>query len=39
VAVTWGYLDGGDPHAWGADAVVDRPAELAAMLQLEPSVA
>jgi phosphoglycolate phosphatase len=39
VAVTWGYLDGGDPHAWGADAVVDHPAELAALLQLEPSVA
>jgi phosphoglycolate phosphatase len=39
VAVSWGYLDGGDPHAWGADVVVDRPAELAALLQLEPSVA
>lgn len=39
VAVTWGYLDGGDPHAWGADAVVDHPAELAALLQLESSVA
>lgn len=39
VAVTWGYLDGGDPHAWGADAVLDHPAELAAMLQLEPTVA
>jgi len=39
VAVTWGYLDGGDPHAWGADAVVDEPAELAALLQLEPTVA
>jgi phosphoglycolate phosphatase len=39
VAVTWGYLDGGDPHAWGADAVLDHPAELAALLQLEPTVA
>ncbi|MEP7184979.1 MAG: phosphoglycolate phosphatase [Rhodanobacter sp.] len=35
VAVTWGYLDGGDPHAWGADAVLDHPAELARLLQLE----
>lgn len=39
VAVTWGYLDGGDPHAWGADAVLDHPAELAALLQLEPTTA
>lgn len=39
VAVTWGYLDGGDPHAWGANAVLDHPAELAALLQLEPSAA
>lgn len=39
VAVTWGYLDGGDPHTWGADAVLDHPAELAALLQLEPTVA
>ena len=39
VAVTWGYLDGGDPHDWGADAVLDHPAELAALLQLEPSAA
>ncbi len=39
VAVTWGYLDGGDPHAWGADAVLDHPAELAALLQLEPGAA
>ncbi|MEO8810465.1 MAG: phosphoglycolate phosphatase [Rhodanobacter sp.] len=39
VAVTWGYLDGGDPHAWGADAVVDHPAELAALLSLRPTPA
>jgi len=39
VAASWGYLDGGDPHAWGADAVLDSPAELAALLQLEPTVA
>jgi phosphoglycolate phosphatase len=39
VAVSWGYLDGGDPHGWGADVVLDHPAELAALLQLESSVA
>ncbi|MEO6799296.1 MAG: phosphoglycolate phosphatase [Rhodanobacter sp.] len=39
VAVTWGYLDGGNPHAWGADAVVDSAAELVALLQLEPTIA
>ena len=39
VAVTWGYLDGGDPHAWGADVVLDHPAELATLLQLEPTAA
>ena len=39
VAVTWGYLDGGNPHAWGADAVLDHPAELATLLQLEPCAA
>jgi N-acetyl-D-muramate 6-phosphate phosphatase len=39
VAVTWGYLDGGDPHTWGADAVLDHPAELATLLQLEPAAA
>lgn len=35
VAVTWGYLDGGDPHDWGADAVVDHAPALAALLGLE----
>ena len=39
VAATWGYLNGGDPHAWGADAVLDHPAELAALLQLKPRAA
>jgi phosphoglycolate phosphatase len=39
VAVSWGYLDGGDPHSWGADAVLDRPVELAELLQLQPVVA
>jgi phosphoglycolate phosphatase len=28
VAVSWGYLDGGDPASWGADAVVASPAAL-----------
>jgi N-acetyl-D-muramate 6-phosphate phosphatase len=32
VAVRWGYLDGGDPDTWGADAVVDQPSDLAALL-------
>ena len=35
VAVSWGYLDGGDPHAWGADAVVDDAPALAACCGLE----
>jgi len=39
VAVSWGYLDGGDPHEWGADAVLDTPAQLAALLQLQPVAA
>ncbi|WEN16643.1 phosphoglycolate phosphatase [Rhodanobacter sp. AS-Z3] len=39
VAVSWGYLDGGDPRDWGADRVVNHPAELLALLQREPSVA
>ena len=34
VAASWGYLDGGDPQAWGADAVLDDPAQLADLLQL-----
>ncbi|WP_426702537.1 phosphoglycolate phosphatase [Rhodanobacter sp. Col0626] len=39
VAVSWGYLDGGDPHTWGADVVLDHPAELAGLLQLQPVAA
>jgi len=39
VAASWGYLDCGDPHTWGADAVLDHPAELAALLQLQPVAA
>lgn len=38
-AVSWGYLDGGDPQAWDADVVVDRPAQLAELLQLRPVAA
>jgi phosphoglycolate phosphatase len=34
VAAAWGYLDGGDPHAWGADHVVDAPADLPRSLGL-----
>lgn len=30
--VGWGYLDGGDPRSWGADAIVDTPAALARVL-------
>ena len=35
VAVRWGYLDGGDPQAWGADAVVDHPDQLVDLLRLQ----
>ncbi|GAA0705132.1 HAD-IA family hydrolase [Dokdonella soli] len=34
IAAAWGYLDGGDPHAWGADHVVDVPSGLPAALGL-----
>lgn len=33
VAAAWGYLDGGDPHAWNADLVLDEPSALTALLQ------
>jgi phosphoglycolate phosphatase len=39
VAVRWGYLDGGDPDSWGADAVIDHPGELAALLGVGEAVA
>ncbi|HEV2679094.1 MAG TPA: phosphoglycolate phosphatase [Rhodanobacter sp.] len=39
VAVSWGYLDGGDPHTWGADVVLAHPTELAELLQLQPVIA
>ena len=35
VAVQWGYLDGGDPHAWGADVVVTHPRDLIELLKLK----
>jgi len=34
IAAAWGYLNGGDPHAWGADRVVDAPSALPAALGL-----
>jgi phosphoglycolate phosphatase len=39
VAVRWGYLDGGDPDAWGADVVLDHPDDLAALLGVGEIVA
>lgn len=35
VAVHWGYLDGGDPYAWGADVVIEHPRQLAELLKLK----
>lgn len=39
VAVRWGYLDGGDPDHWGADLVLDHPAELTGRLRPRPVTA
>ncbi|MEI7037124.1 phosphoglycolate phosphatase [Fulvimonas yonginensis] len=39
VAVGWGYLDGGDPREWQADAVLDTPAQLAGWLRRGRAVA
>jgi phosphoglycolate phosphatase len=33
VAVAWGYLDGGDPREWDADAVLDTPEQFARWLR------
>jgi 2-phosphoglycolate phosphatase len=33
IAVRYGYLNGGDPDAWGADAVVDRPQDVIPQLR------
>lgn len=32
VAVRYGYLNGGAPERWGADAVIDRPGDLLGLL-------
>ncbi len=32
VAAGWGYLDGGEPHAWGADHIAETVANLADLL-------
>ena len=37
VAVRWGYLDGGDPDTWQADAVIDHPGQLLRLLAPEVS--
>jgi phosphoglycolate phosphatase len=34
VAAAWGYLNGGDPHTWGADSVAESVASLPASLRL-----
>jgi len=34
IAAAWGYLNGGDPGAWGADRVVDLPSGLPRALGL-----
>jgi len=34
IAAGWGYLDGEDPHAWGADLVIDTPQALLPALNL-----
>ena len=39
VAVAWGYLDGGDPRDWQADAVFDTPTQFARWLRREQAIA
>jgi len=34
VAAGWGYLNGEDPRAWGADLVAASPRELLVALEL-----
>ncbi len=34
IAAAWGYLNGGDPHSWGADAIANDVAALPACLLL-----
>jgi N-acetyl-D-muramate 6-phosphate phosphatase len=38
LAAGYGYLSGGDPHAWGADAVISHPREVLKYLGPSPSV-
>ena len=35
IAAGWGYLDGGNPHEWGADAVADTVADLPSCLHAD----
>ncbi|MDE1885793.1 MAG: phosphoglycolate phosphatase [Xanthomonadaceae bacterium] len=35
IAAAWGYLDGANPQHWGADGVIDSPAQLAVALGLD----
>ncbi len=38
VAAAWGYLNGSNPHAWGADTVLSSPGQLIRLLGLrEPA--
>ncbi|MCC6472353.1 MAG: HAD-IA family hydrolase [Burkholderiales bacterium] len=38
LAAGWGYLDGSDPSAWGADAVLSHPSQVLKFLGIAPSV-
>ncbi|MCB1573628.1 MAG: HAD-IA family hydrolase, partial [Xanthomonadales bacterium] len=35
IAAAWGYLNGGDPADWGADAIAATVAALPAVLRLD----
>ena len=35
VAAGWGYLNGENPHDWGADIVVAKPQDLLTALGLD----
>ncbi|HEX7814372.1 phosphoglycolate phosphatase [Dyella sp.] len=39
VAVAWGYLDGGNPEQWDADALIDHPARIAAWVERQRATA
>lgn len=34
IAAAWGYLNGGDPHTWGADCVAESVSDLTSRLRL-----